>query len=77
MNTAFVLSGGAALGAVQVGMMQALYERNIRPDFIVGTSAGAINGSWIAGDGGYDNLDGLADVWRGRRVDSECAVSGC
>ncbi|NOX31077.1 MAG: patatin-like phospholipase family protein [Actinobacteria bacterium] len=65
MNTAFVLSGGAALGAVQVGMMQSLHERDIRPDFIVGTSAGAINGSWIAGEGGYDNLDGLADVWRG------------
>jgi NTE family protein len=39
--TAFVLSGGASLGAIQVGMLQALYERGIEPDFVVGASAGA------------------------------------
>ena len=38
MTTAFVLSGGAAHGAVQAGMLMALDERNIRPDLIVGTS---------------------------------------
>ena len=65
MTTAFVLSGGAALGAVQVGMLQALHGEGIRPDIIVGTSAGAINGSWIAGDGGYDDLENLANIWRG------------
>ena len=32
-RTAFVLSGGASLGAIQVGMLQALYERRITPDF--------------------------------------------
>lgn len=48
MTAAFVLSGGASLGAVQVGMLRALYEHDIRPDFIVGTSAGAINGAFIA-----------------------------
>jgi predicted acylesterase/phospholipase RssA len=46
--TAFVLSGGASLGAVQVGMLRALYEREITPDLIVATSAGAINGAFIA-----------------------------
>lgn len=65
MRTAFVLSGGAALGAVQVGMLQALHAHGVRPDLIVGTSAGAINGGWIAQPGGYDDLDGLAEVWRG------------
>src|SRR3954452_5625530 len=45
---AFVLSGGGSLGAVQVGMVHALYERGIRPDLIVGTSAGAINGAFLA-----------------------------
>jgi NTE family protein len=38
-DIAFVLSGGASLGAVQAGMLRALYERGIRPDVIVGTSA--------------------------------------
>ena len=47
-TTAFVLSGGASLGAIQVGMLRALYERGIAPDLIVGTSAGAMNGAFIA-----------------------------
>lgn len=40
MSTAFVLSGGGSLGAVQVGMLHALIERDETPDLIVGTSAG-------------------------------------
>jgi predicted acylesterase/phospholipase RssA len=47
-TTAFVLSGGSSLGAIQVGMLQALLEAGIRPDFLIGTSAGAINAAWIA-----------------------------
>ena len=43
MTTAFVLSGGANLGAVQVGMLRALHEIGARPDVLVGTSVGAIN----------------------------------
>jgi hypothetical protein len=42
-RTAFVLSGGASLGALQVGMLRALYESGIAPDALVGTSAGALN----------------------------------
>ena len=45
---AFVLSGGGSLGSIQVGMVQALYERGIRPDLIVGASAGALNGAFLA-----------------------------
>lgn len=48
MTRAFVLSGGASLGAIEVGMLQALFERGIAPDLIVGTSAGALNGAFIA-----------------------------
>jgi NTE family protein len=48
MRVAFVLSGGASLGAPQAGMLQALYEHGIRPDLLVGTSAGAINAAFIA-----------------------------
>ena len=47
-RTAFVLSGGASLGAVQIGMLQALYERGIAPDLLVGTSAGALNAAFVA-----------------------------
>ena len=63
---AFVLSGGASLGAVQVGMLRALYERDITPDLIVGTSVGAINGAFIAArPPTVATADQLAHVWRG------------
>src|SRR4051794_20493681 len=66
--TAFVLSGGASLGAVQVGMLQALYERGIAPDLIVGTSAGALNGAFVASrPQTVATAEALADVWRGLR----------
>ncbi len=65
MTTAFVLSGGGNLGAVQVGMLRALYRANIRPDLIVGTSVGAINGAWLAGRGHDADFERLATVWRG------------
>jgi hypothetical protein len=42
-RTAFVLAGGTALGAMQAGMVHALYERGIAPDLLIGTSAGALN----------------------------------
>jgi NTE family protein len=47
---AYVLSGGGPLGAIQVGMLRALAEQPIRPDLIVGVSAGAINGALVAAD---------------------------
>jgi NTE family protein len=47
-RTAFVLAGGASLGALQAGMLRALYERGIRPDLLVGTSAGALNAAYVA-----------------------------
>lgn len=60
---AFVLTGGASLGAVQVGMLRALAERGIRPDLLIGASVGAINAAWLAADR-YRDLNGLAAVWR-------------
>jgi NTE family protein len=63
-QTAFVLSGGAALGAIQVGMLRALYERGIEPDLIVGTSVGAVNGAFIASRPFIPaTADELAEVW--------------
>jgi NTE family protein len=69
MPVAFVLSGGASLGAVEVGMLAALQEHGVKPDLIVGTSVGALNGAWLAGHPGAP-IDGLADVWRGLRRSS-------
>src|SRR5919199_6285801 len=67
-RVAFVLSGGASLGAIQVGMLRALYERGIAADFLVGTSAGALNGAFIASRSQtVETADVLADVWRGVR----------
>ena len=63
MTTAFVLGGGGLWGAVEVGMLQALSEANIKPDLIVGTSIGAFNGSVIADAGAADPVDRLTDLW--------------
>lgn len=61
---AFVLSGGANLGAVQVGMVAALYEHGVVPDLLLGTSAGALNAAYLA-DRPCDIATAveLADVW--------------
>ncbi len=64
MSTALVLSGGANLGAVQVGMMTALQESGVRPELVIGTSVGALNGAWVAADA---PLDELGDLWRSLR----------
>src|SRR5581483_4583531 len=71
MTTAFVLSGGGSLGAVQVGMLQALEQRGVRPDLLVGTSAGAMNAAFLAGRGmSAEALSDLAGIWtRLRRQD--------
>lgn len=65
MTTAFALAGGASLGAVEVGMLQALLERDIRPDLVVGTSAGALNSAYLAGRPDLDGVRRLGEVWRG------------
>ncbi|MGH3637221.1 MAG: patatin-like phospholipase family protein, partial [Mycobacterium sp.] len=64
MTTAFVLSGGASLGSIQVGMLLSLAEGGITPDFIVGTSVGAVNGGWVASRPDAAGISALADVWR-------------
>lgn len=64
VHTALVLSGGGNRGAVQVGMMRALLEREISPDLIVGTSIGAVNGVAFAGTPTLEGVYLAADVWR-------------
>jgi NTE family protein len=67
VTVAFVLGGGGVLGAHEVGMLRALGEAGIRPDLVVGTSVGAINGAFVAADpdGAADRLAGL---WQGEAL---------
>jgi NTE family protein len=67
MTTAFVFSGGANLGAVHVGMLKALREVGIHPDFLVGSSVGAVNAAWLSAADPNDGIEGLADIWRALR----------
>jgi NTE family protein len=74
--TAFVLSGGASLGALQVGMLQALYEHDIVPDALVATSAGALNAAFIASrPRTVTAIRELARVWRNLERDDIFPVS--
>jgi len=65
MTTAFVLGGGGVLGAVEVGMLRALFERGVVPDLVLGTSVGALNGAMIARDPSLDVIERLTELWQG------------
>jgi NTE family protein len=58
-----VLQGGGALGAYQVGAYQALREAGVEPDWVIGTSIGAINASLIAGNSPENRMDRLVEFW--------------
>lgn len=64
MTTAFVLGGGGVLGAVEVGMLRALLERGIRPDLVLGTSVGALNGAMVARDPSPAVIGKLTELWQ-------------
>ena len=59
-----VFQGGGALGAYQAGVYQALHEAGIEPDWIIGTSIGAINASLIAGNEPQNRLKRLTEFWQ-------------
>jgi NTE family protein len=58
-----VFQGGGALGAYQVGVYEALHEAGIEPDWVIGTSIGAINGALIAGNAPEHRLERLRAFW--------------
>ena len=58
-----VFQSGGALGAYQVGVYQAMHEAGIEPDWVIGTSIGAINGAIIAGNEPHRRLEQLARFW--------------
>jgi NTE family protein len=63
-QTVLVLQGGGALGAYQVGVYEALAETGVEPDWVVGTSIGAINASLIAGSPKSERIDRLCEFWK-------------
>jgi len=66
---ALVLSGGASLGAVQVGMLGALSDARVCPDLVVGTSVGALHGAVVAEHGDLASATArLEEVWSGLRT---------
>jgi NTE family protein len=69
-RTAFVFAGGSSLGAIQVGMLKALVAAGCKADLVVGSSVGAINAAWFAGDPSAEGVAKLEAIWRGiRRTD--------
>lgn len=67
MRIAFVLQGGGGLAATQVGQLRALWECGIVPDFVVGTSSGAINAVAFTQDPTEEGLDRMERLWTGLR----------
>lgn len=63
MNVAFVLGGGGNLGALQVGMLQALVDAGVEPDVVLGCSVGALNGAAYAAEPTRACLDRLERLW--------------
>jgi len=63
-QTVLVLQGGGALGAYQFGVFQALHEAGIEPDWVIGTSIGAINAALICGNPPEHRLERLNAFWR-------------
>ena len=64
-KTAFVFAGGGSFGAIQVGMLQSLAAHGITADMVVGSSVGALNGAFYAGDPTVKGMERLAEIWRG------------
>ena len=64
-KTAFVFAGGGSFGAIQVGMLHSLAAHGISADMVVGSSVGALNGAFYAGDPTLDGVKRLGTIWRG------------
>ncbi|WP_190821568.1 patatin-like phospholipase family protein [Saccharopolyspora pogona] len=67
MRTAWVLPGGSTFGAIQAGLVTALFEAGVEPDLLVGTSAGSLNAAWFAGDPTPRGAAKLRELWMSMR----------
>ena len=66
-RTAFVFAGGGSFGAIHVGMLHSLASRGIAADMVVGSSMGALNGAYYAGNPTIEGIQRLGTIWRGLR----------
>jgi NTE family protein len=66
-RTAFVLAGGGSFGAIHVGMLHSLASRGIAADMVVGSSVGALNSAYYAGNSTIEGIQRLDTIWRGLR----------
>jgi NTE family protein len=64
-KTALVFAGGGSYGAIQVGMLHSLAARGISADMVVGSSVGALNGAYYAGNPTLKGVLQLETIWRG------------
>ena len=71
----YVLGGGASLGAIQVGVLQALSEHDVAPDLVAGTSVGSLNGAALARDP-TSGPNRLSHVWA-RMTTAQISPEGC
>ncbi|WP_457796277.1 patatin-like phospholipase family protein [Methylocystis sp. S23] len=62
-KTAFILAGGGSLGCIQIGMLRALLAAGVFPDFVVGSSVGALNACYFAAYPDSDGVESLAKIW--------------
>ncbi len=69
-----VLQGGGALGAYHGGVYEAMHEAGLEPDWLIGTSIGAINGAIVAGNPIGERLARLREFWS--RVEGSSPVNG-
>ncbi|MDR7301171.1 patatin-like phospholipase family protein [Haloactinomyces albus] len=67
MRTAWVLPGGSTFGAIQAGLVTALFEAGIEPEMVLGTSAGSLNAAWLAGDPSSRGAEKLRELWNSMR----------
>jgi NTE family protein len=74
-TTAFVLAGGGSFGAIQVGMLHELVAHGVKADFVVGSSVGALNGAYFAGDPTAAGVARLESIWRGLKRQDVFAVT--
>ena len=64
-RTTFVFAGGGSFGAVHVGMLHSLANRGTAADMVVGSSVGALNGAYYAGNPSIEGIQRLDKIWRG------------
>jgi NTE family protein len=64
-KTAFVFAGGGSFGAIHVGMLHSLAKRGVTADMVVGSSVGALNGAYYAGNPTIEGIQRLETIWRG------------